>query len=59
MDVALPVNVREQWSAEIVPEPGVSIWQALADADPQGFVRIEVYPDMTARVIVFEEAADA
>lgn len=55
MELALPVNIAEQWSALIQPEPGVSIWQALADADPQGFVRVEVYPDMTARVIVHEE----
>lgn len=56
MDLALPVGVKGQWACRIEPEPGVSIWQALADANPQGFVRIEIAPDMTARVIVHEES---
>lgn len=55
MDLPLPVGVREQWAARIEPAPGVSIWQALADANPQGFLRIEVHPDMTATIVLHEE----
>ena len=44
----------EEWSFLIEPELGVTVWQALADANPQGFLRIEIYPDMTARVFIFE-----
>lgn len=59
MDVSLPVGVKQQWSCRIEPSPGVSIWQALADANPQGFLRIEIYPDMTATIILSEEHDDA
>jgi hypothetical protein len=59
MQASVPVETFvEQWSALIEPGPGVSIWQALHDANPTGFVRIEIYPDMTARVIVHERYAD-
>ena len=47
----------EEWSFLIEPEPGVSLWQALADANPQGFTRIHIGPDMTARVYVYERGA--
>jgi len=53
------LGTPQEWSFLIEPEQGVSIWQALADADPQGFLRVEVYPNMTARVVVYERLTDS
>lgn len=50
---------RVEWSFLIEPQPGVSLWQALADASPEGFDHIHIYPDMTARVYLTERVFDA
>ena len=58
MDARADVATREEWSFLIEPEPGVSLWQALADAAPTGFDHIIVYPNLTARVYLTEKVFD-
>lgn len=54
------VKSLEEWSVLVEPEPGVSIWAALAEADPKGFHHIEVFPNGTARIFLTERVfADA
>lgn len=42
-------------AVQIVPEPGVDIYQALHDAHLQGFRTITVHDDNTATVVLYSE----
>jgi hypothetical protein len=59
MDAEATVDSREEWSFLIEPEPGASLWQALADAAPVGFDHIHIYPNRTARIYLTERVFDA
>jgi DNA-binding PadR family transcriptional regulator len=50
-----PVGVQiEEAATVMVPAPGVSIYQALRDAELDGFLSITVHDDNTATIVWYQ-----
>lgn len=53
--IATPIAHVEEVSFVIVPEPGVSVYEAIRDAQLDGYLSIVVHADNTATVLVHKE----